>query len=109
MPMPRIVFLLHTGERRLVEGSSRGSLMQAAVDNGISGIVAECGGACACATCHVYIDPPDLGRMPAASLIEREMLDGVAAERRPESRLSCQIRLTDALDGLVVRVPERQQ
>ncbi len=83
--------------------------MQAAVDNGISGIVAECGGACACATCHVYIDPPDLGRMPAASLIEREMLDGVAAERRPESRLSCQIRLTDALDGLVVRVPERQQ
>ncbi len=107
--MPRVVFVLAGGERRTVEAPERLSIMLAAIDNDIPGIVAECGGACACATCHIYIDPPDIARLPAASLIEREMLDGVAADRRPESRLSCQIALNDALDGLVVHIPVRQQ
>jgi 2Fe-2S ferredoxin len=107
-PMPRLVFVLGGGERRTVDVPERLSIMLAAIDNDIPGIVGECGGACACATCHVYVDPDHLSRLPAAGLIEREMLDGVAAPRRPESRLGCQIAMTGGLDGLVVHVPERQ-
>ncbi len=106
--MPRIVFVLQGGERRIVEAVGRRSIMLAAIDNDVPGIAAECGGACACATCHVYIDSADLARIPEMSLIEREMLDGVAAEKRPESRLGCQIVVSDALDGLIVHVPDRQ-
>jgi 2Fe-2S ferredoxin len=106
--MPRIQFILHDGETRSVEVAGRLSLMQAATDNAIPGIVAECGGACACATCHVYIDPLHAGRVPAASFIEREMLDGVAAARRKESRLSCQIAVSAALDGMIVHIPDKQ-
>ena len=106
--MPHIVFVLPDGERRPVEVADRLSIMLAATDNDIPGIAAECGGACACATCHVYIDPRDAARVPAASAMEREMLDGVAAERRPESRLACQIAVTDALDGLTLHLPDRQ-
>jgi 2Fe-2S ferredoxin len=106
--MPRIIFVLADGERRAVGSAPRSSIMVTAIDNDIPGIAAECGGACACATCHVYIDPTDLDRLPAASAMERDMLDGVAAERRPGSRLSCQIAVSDALDGLIVHIPDRQ-
>jgi 2Fe-2S ferredoxin len=106
--MPRIVFVLATGERRTVDAQDRLSIMVTAIDNDIPGIAGECGGACACATCHVYVDGDDVGRVPSASLMEREMLDGVAAERRPESRLGCQIAVSEALDGLTVHVPDRQ-
>jgi 2Fe-2S ferredoxin len=106
--MPRIVFVLEDGERRIVDAPERLSVMLAAIDNGIPGIAAECGGACACATCHVYIDPADLERVPAPSRMEREMLEGVAAQKRPASRLGCQIAVSNALDGLVVHVPDRQ-
>ncbi len=106
--MPRIVFVLATGEQRTVDAQDRLSIMVTAIDNDVPGIAGECGGACACATCHVYVDPDDIRRVPAASLMEREMLDGVAAERRPESRLGCQIAVSDALDGLIVHVPDRQ-
>jgi 2Fe-2S ferredoxin len=106
--MPNIVFVLANGERRAVQAAERQSIMVAATDHGIEGIAAECGGACACATCHVYIDTADSGRPPAPSPLEREMLDGVAAPRRPESRLSCQITATAELDGLVVHIPETQ-
>jgi ferredoxin, 2Fe-2S len=108
MQMPRIVFVLATGERRTVDTHDRLSIMVTAIDNDIPGIAGECGGACACATCHVYVDRDDIQRVPAASLMEREMLDGVAAERRPESRLGCQIAVSDALDGLIVHIPDRQ-
>jgi 2Fe-2S ferredoxin len=108
MQMPRIVFVLATGEGRPVDARDRLSIMVTAIDNDIPGIAGECGGACACATCHVYVDPGDIRRVPAASLMEREMLDGVAAERRPESRLGCQIAVSDALDGLIVHIPDRQ-
>jgi 2Fe-2S ferredoxin len=106
--MPRLVFVLDGGERREIEAADRLSVMLAAIDHDVPGIAAECGGACACATCHVYVDPNDVGRLPEMSLMEREMLDGVAAKRRPESRLGCQIVLSSALDGLTVHIPDRQ-
>jgi 2Fe-2S ferredoxin len=106
--MPRIVFVLADGERRAVDAAARSSIMLTAIDTDIPGIVAECGGACACATCHVYIDPAHLDRLPEVSPMEREMLEGVASDKRPGSRLSCQIQVSDALDGLVVHIPDRQ-
>jgi ferredoxin len=72
------------------------------------GIVAECGGSAMCGTCHVYVDPAWLDKLPAPLPNELEMLECTAAERLPESRLSCQIKLTPGLDGLVVRIPDRQ-
>jgi 2Fe-2S ferredoxin len=84
------------------------SVMQVATGHGIDGIVAECGGNAMCATCHVYVDEGWLARLAAMSTEENELLDGVAAERRPNSRLSCQIKVTPELDGLVVRLPDRQ-
>ena len=106
--MPRIDFVLANGERRTVEAHDRLSIMVTAIDNDIPGIAGECGGACACATCHIYVDADDMNRVSAATLMEREMLDGVAAKRRPESRLGCQILVSEALDGLTVYVPDRQ-
>lgn len=82
--------------------------MQALTDAGEAGIVAECGGSAMCATCHVYVADDWAGRLPAPLANELEMLECTAAQRAPSSRLSCQIKLTAALDGLVVRLPERQ-
>ena len=81
----------------------------AATGAGVPGIVAECGGSAMCATCHVYVDPAWADRLPVPLPNELEMLECTAAERRPTSRLSCQIKLTAAMQGLVVQVPERQQ
>ena len=81
--------------------------MEAAVDNDVAGIVAECGGACSCATCHVYVDPEWLGKLPRPAAQEDGMLDCVI-DRRANSRLSCQIVLKNELDGLVVRVADEQ-
>ncbi len=106
--MPTITFIRPDGARRdlaLAEGTS---LMQGAISHGLDGIVAECGGSAMCATCHVYVDEAWAGRLPPLSEDEDALLDGAAAERRPTSRLSCQITATDALDGLVVHLPERQ-
>ena len=82
--------------------------MRGAIDYNLRGIDAECGGCLSCATCHVYVDDRFFPLLAPASGDELEMLTGVAAERRPQSRLSCQISMTAALDGLVVRMPERQ-
>ena len=84
------------------------SLMHAAVTNGVDGIVAECGGSCVCATCHVYVNEVWLGKLAPRTADEDDLLDGAAAERRPNSRLSCQIKITTDLDGLVLRLPDRQ-
>jgi 2Fe-2S ferredoxin len=84
------------------------SLMQGATATGINGILAECGGNCACATCHCYVDPARLADLPEPEDAELAMLDNVAAERRPNSRLSCQIKATAALQGLVLTLPDRQ-
>jgi 2Fe-2S ferredoxin len=85
------------------------SVMQAAVSAGVSGIVGECGGSAMCATCHVYVDGSFADQLPVVSPVESEMLDCTASERLPASRLSCQIKMTAALDGMTVRLPERQQ
>lgn len=84
------------------------SLMAAATANGISEIVAECGGTATCGTCHVWVDPSFAEILPALEDREDDVLEGVIAERRPTSRLACQIELTDDLDGLTVEIPEEQ-
>jgi 2Fe-2S ferredoxin len=78
------------------------------VKHGVEGIVAECGGACSCATCHVYVDEAFTDRVGGAGDLEDDMLDGAAAERLPNSRLSCQIKMRDELDGLLVRIAPEQ-
>jgi len=105
--MPRIVFIEASGRDYEIEAEVSLSLMENAVRNGIDGIVAECGGACSCATCHVYIDKAWLDKVGAPNAIEQEMLD-FAYETQPNSRLSCQIKVTDELDGLTVHIPLRQ-
>ncbi|MCB1419411.1 MAG: 2Fe-2S iron-sulfur cluster-binding protein [Zhengella sp.] len=106
--MVKVTYVSTTGERTTVEGQVGDSVMQTAVDNDIAGIVGECGGSMACATCHVFVDEAFLAATGARSDSEEAMLDGAASEVRPNSRLSCQIRLSDALDGLVVQVAEEQ-
>ena len=103
--MPKISFLNAAGDAVEVEASSDLTLMEVAVDNNVQGIVAECGGACACATCHAYIDEAWVSRLPAISDMEDAMLDS-AMDRRPNSRLTCQIEVTEELDGMVVTVAD---
>ena len=105
--MPLIVFIEHGGTRREVRAPEGVTLMEVARQHGIEGIVAQCGGACACATCHVYVAPQWLEKLEPREDMEEGMLEN-AWEPRPNSRLSCQIHVTAALDGLEVRVPERQ-
>jgi len=106
--MPTITYVLKDGSEKTVASGVGKTLMEVAIANNVRGIDAECGGCCSCATCHVYIDAPWADLVPAPDEMEGELLDGVAAERTPASRLSCQIVVSDALDGLVVRVPVRQ-
>jgi 2Fe-2S ferredoxin len=101
--MPRIVFIDRAGLRHEVSAPAGHTVMEAAVDNGIPGILAECGGACACATCHAFIEPAWVDRLPAPDDMEDAMLD-TAADRRANSRLTCQIELHEALDGLTLVV-----
>jgi len=105
--MAKINFVNHKGETRTVEIENGATVMEAAIRNGVSGIEAECGGACACATCHVYVDDAWREKAGNPSPMEEDMLD-FGYDVRPNSRLSCQIKVTDALDGLVVTIPERQ-
>lgn len=105
--MPKVTFIEHNGTRHTVEAEAGLSLMRAAVDNNVPGIDADCGGECACATCHVYVEGDWLGRTGDKSDMESSML-GFAAVTQDNSRLSCQITMTAALDGLVVSLPEGQ-
>lgn len=105
--MPSVTFVDPSGTRTTLEGEQGMSVMEVAVRNGVNGIIAECGGAAACATCHVYVAPEWLEKTGAAKGDEKEML-GFVIDPAPESRLSCQIRLVPELDGLVVRVPTSQ-
>lgn len=109
MPDIDITFIHPDGTVQGLEAPVGVSLMQAATGAGVHGIVAECGGSAMCATCHVYVDPAWADRLPAPLGNELEMLECTASERLPTSRLSCQIKLTAALNGLVVRLPEQQQ
>ena len=107
--MPEITLIRADGRRQSLEAQEGVSVMQAATGAGVPGIVAECGGSAMCATCHVYVDPAWNDKLPAPLGNELEMLECTAAEREPTSRLSCQIKVTAALSGLVVRIPARQQ
>lgn len=107
-PMPRVRFIEPDGREVELEIASGLSVMRGAMDAGVAGIEAQCGGNCACATCHCYVAPEWYDRLKAASDDERFMLANVAAPRRPTSRLSCQIVLDPELDGLCVQFPERQ-
>jgi ferredoxin, 2Fe-2S len=107
MSMPTVTYIEHDGQEHTVQAVAGQSVMEAAVKNGVPGIAADCGGACACATCQVYLDGPWFGAAGPVSNMERAMLDfaeGVEAN----SRLSCQIKMSDALDGLRVRMPLSQ-
>jgi 2Fe-2S ferredoxin len=105
--MPTIKFISHEGFNYEVYAETGTSLMDTAVYNGVAGIAAECGGACSCATCHVYIDPDWIAQLPDPGDAELELLE-FAVDLKDNSRLSCQIEITEKLDGLVVRTPESQ-
>jgi ferredoxin, 2Fe-2S len=106
--MTTITFIHPDGRSQSVAANGSGSVMQLAVSHGIGEIVAECGGNAMCATCHVYVDSLWIDRIAAMTDDEDALLDGVAANRLPTSRLSCQIKLGHELDGLVLRLPARQ-
>ena len=106
--MTKIIYVEASGTRKELDVKNGTSLMHGAVTNGVKGIEAECGGNCMCATCHVYIEPSQLSLLPAKSDDEDAMLGSTASPNKDNSRLSCQIKVTDALAGLVVYLPERQ-
>lgn len=105
--MPRVTYIQPDGTPKVVDAAPGTTLMEAAVDNDVRGIVAECGGACSCATCHVYVDPQWADQIPPPDAQEDGML-GCVLDRRPTSRLSCQIVLKPTLDGLTVEVAHEQ-
>lgn len=106
--MPKIIFINHDGTRTEVEAETGASIMRTAVVNDISGIVGECGGSGMCATCHCKVDPDFLDILPPMDMNEDEMLEGTAEERTENSRLSCQLVIDEAYDGIVVHIPARQ-
>ncbi|MBL4890955.1 MAG: (2Fe-2S)-binding protein [Rhizobiaceae bacterium] len=105
--MPKITFITHDDVSHEVEAPSGTTIMEIAIKNSVPGIEAECGGACACATCHVYVDESWKAKTGDLEVMEEDMLD-FAWEVQPNSRLSCQIKMSDELDGLIIRVPQRQ-
>jgi len=105
--MPKVTYIEQNGKEHVVDVPEGWSVMEGAVKNLIPGIDADCGGACACATCHVYVDPAWADKLPPKTDMEETMLD-FALEVEPTSRLSCQIKMTPELDGIVVRTPKSQ-
>ena len=105
--MAKITYVETDGTKRTVDAEIGSTVMESAIKNAVPGIEAECGGACACATCHVYVDDAWIAKTGEATAMEQDMLD-FAFDVRPTSRLSCQITVSEALDGLIVHTPERQ-
>ncbi|NRA29101.1 MAG: 2Fe-2S iron-sulfur cluster binding domain-containing protein [Parvularculaceae bacterium] len=105
--MVKITYIEHSGQEHVVDAQPGLTVMEVAVKAGIPGIDADCGGACACATCHVYVDPAFKTQTGEPSAMEESMLD-FASERQDSSRLSCQIGITEELDGMKVTMPEFQ-
>ncbi len=106
--MPKITYIEHSGSEHVVEVSCGLTVMEGARDNNIPGIDADCGGACACSTCHVYVHPDWIGKIPSRDPMEEDMLDFAFEPDFERSRLTCQLKVTDELDGLIVQMPERQ-
>ena len=107
--MPKVIYVSAAGDPKEIDVPAGTTVMAAALKNGIDGIVAECGGVCMCSTCHVFVDESFFHRLAPAQDTEEAVLEIAAEERQPTSRLSCQIKVTDDLDGLVVRLPKRQR
>ena len=105
--MPKVTFIEHGGAVHTIETNGGQSLMQVAMSNRVPGIIADCGGSCSCATCHVYVDPQWAAKIPPPTSAEKDMIE-CALHVQENSRLSCQIELVDATDGIVVRLPESQ-
>jgi 2Fe-2S ferredoxin len=105
--MTKIVFIEHNGTEHTVEAQAGRSVMQTAIDNMVPGIVGVCGGCCSCSTCHAYVDPAWISRLPEKSQEEIDTLDG-ALDVQDNSRLACQINVSPDMDGLVIRLPENQ-
>ena|ERR1044071_7572094 len=106
--MPKVVFITLDGAQRVVDANVGESVMAAAVRNGIEGIIGECGGNCSCATCHVYVADEFSSDVGGANEMEDDLLDLGVADRRETSRLSCQIKVTEDLDGITVHIPAEQ-
>lgn len=106
--MAKIIYIENNGTRHEVEVKPGMTVMEGARDNGVPGIDADCGGACACSTCHVYVDPAWVERLPVKESMEEDMLDFAWNPNPQTSRLTCQIKVTEEIDGLVVHIPERQ-
>jgi 2Fe-2S ferredoxin len=106
--MPKVVFITLDGAQRVVDAQAGESVMAVAVRNGVPGIIGECGGNCSCATCHVYVADDFAAEVGGVGDMENDLLDLGVADRRETSRLSCQIKLTEAIDGLTVQIPEEQ-
>ena len=107
--MPNITYISHGGVTTRVDVPVGDSVMEGAVQNSIDGIVAECGGSCMCATCHVYVEEQWLPKLDPIDETQEAMLECTAADRKPNSRLSCQIKVRAELDGLIVHMPETQK
>jgi len=105
--MPKIIYIEHTGKEHVIDAPNGQTVMEAAVKHAVPGIDADCGGACACATCHVYVDAAFTDKVGKPSAMEQSMLD-FAENVKENSRLSCQIKIRDDLDGLRVTTPESQ-
>jgi 2Fe-2S ferredoxin len=108
LEMAKITYIEHNGTEHVVDVANGLTVMEGARDNNIPGIEADCGGACACSTCHVYIAPDWVEKLPAKDDMEEDMLDFAFEPDPARSRLTCQIKVTDDLDGLVVHMPEKQ-
>ena len=106
--MPRVTYISQDEKATTLDIAVGTSVMQAAVFNGVDGIVAECGGSCMCATCHVYVQDDQLAKCPPMETDEDAMLEGTASPRKPNSRLSCQLVVSPQMEGLVVYLPETQ-
>jgi len=106
--MTAITFIHADGRNERIDTGDAESVMLAAISHGVEGILAECGGNAMCATCHVYVEGDWLARLPAMTDEEDALLDGAAADRLPNSRLSCQLKISPQLDGLLLRLPDRQ-
>ncbi len=106
--MPKITYIEHGGKKHVIDVAIGLTVMEGARDHGIPGIQADCGGACACSTCHVYIDPLWIDKLPAKEELEAEMLDFAYQTDADFSRLSCRLQVEQSLEGLIVQMPESQ-
>lgn len=106
--MAKITYIEHSGTEHVIEVANGLTVMEGARDNNVPGIEADCGGACACSTCHCYVDAAWVEKLPAKDDMEADMLDFAWEPDAVRSRLTCQLKVTDALDGLVVNLPEKQ-